>query len=201
MLGLTKRQREIIDFIESYISERRCSPSYREIQDFFGFSSLGSVYNHIQTLKRKGVLSDFRKGARSLNIPIKHEIKTVPLIGKLKGGYTIETFAQITQIPYPSAPDEECYLLEIEGETLLEECLQPGDLVLVVPCRRFEEGEMVIALVDHQTTIVKRAFSEPPYIRFESTNPEMHSLVLREDHIEIQGVIISVFRDFNRIFM
>lgn len=194
MSGLTKRQREIVDFIESYLCDHRYSPTYREIQDFFGFSSLGTVYNHIQTLKRKGALVELAKGARSLTLPAKQKGTTVPLIGKLKGGFPIETFSQILSVSLPSLPDEECYLLTIEGENLIEECLQPNDLVLVNPRSQFENGEMVIALVQHQTTVVKRAFSDPPYIRFESTSPHVHPLILREDHVQIQGVILMNFR-------
>ncbi len=197
MTGLTKRQREIVDFIETYVAQKRCSPSYRDIQDFFGFSSLGSVYNHIQTLKRKGILSEFSKGARSLALLCDVSTPRLPLIGKLKGGFPIETFAQPLMIPFPSAPNEECYLLSVEGDNLLEECLQPNDLVLVVPRTKFEEGEMVIALIEKQTTLVKRAFSDSPYIRFESTNPQVHPLVLREDHIQIQGVILTVLRNLS----
>ena len=104
MLGLTKRQHEIVDFIESYVSEKRYSPSYREIRDFFGFSSLGSVYNHIQAIKQKGGLSELTKGARSLSLQTKQTKNSVPLIGKLKGGFPIETFAQIIMIPFPSPP-------------------------------------------------------------------------------------------------
>lgn len=196
MIGLTKRQREIVDFIESYVSQKRCSPSYREIQDFFGFSSLGSVYNHIQTLKRKGVLSETSKGARSLAFPAKSHSAHLPLVGKLKGGIPLETLTQSLSVPFPSLPSEESYLLIVEGEHLLEECLQPNDLVLVAPRSLFEDGEMVIALVQEQTTVVKRAFSDPPYIRFESTNPYVQPLILREDHVRIQGIILSVFRNF-----
>ncbi|MCH9626973.1 MAG: LexA repressor [Chlamydiales bacterium] len=196
MQGLTKKQREIVDFIESYATEKRCSPSYREIQDFFGFASLGSVYNHIQTLKRKGVVSEFSKGARSLKLQTDPSLETVPLIGKLRGGSAIETFAQIVSVHFPSPPSEECYLLTVADESLLEECLQPDDLVLVAPRRKFEEGELVIALIDEQITLVKRAYSEPPYIRFESVSPHVQPLMVREDHVSIQGTILTLLRNY-----
>lgn len=196
MIGLTKRQREILDFIESYAAQKRCSPSYRDIQDFFGFSSIGTVFNHIQTLKRKGVLCESSKGARSLAIQTEKMVPRLPLIGTLKGGFPIETFAQSIMVPFPSLPEEAGYVLTIEGDHLIEECLLPEDLVLVSPRAAFEDGEMVIALIEKQTTLVKRAFYDPPYIRLESTNPHVNSLILREDHIEIQGIILSVMRNF-----
>ncbi len=196
MQGLTKKQREIVDFIESYATEKRCSPSYREIQDFFGFASLGSVYNHIQTLKRKGVVADSSKGARSLKLQTSPSLETVPLIGKLRGGAAVETFAQMVPMPFPSPPSEECFLLSIADESLLEECIQPEDLILVAPRRKFEEGELVIALVDSQITLVKRAYSDPPYIRFESVSPHVQPLIVREDHVIVQGIILTLLRSY-----
>lgn len=196
MAGLTKRQREIVDFIKSYAAQKRCSPSYRDIQDYFGFSSLGSVYNHIQTLKRKGIISETPKGARSLALQMEAPAARLPLIGKLKGGFPIETFAKPLSAPFPSPQNEECYLLVVEGDQLLEECLLQDDIVLVAPRSEFEDGEMVIALIEKQTTLVKKAFSDGPYIRFESTNPHVQPLILRADHVLIQGVILSVLRNF-----
>ncbi|MCC5831857.1 MAG: repressor LexA [Chlamydiales bacterium] len=197
MTGLTKRQREIVDFIKSHIAEKSCSPSYREIQNFFGFSSLGSVYNHIQTLKRKGVLSNSFKGARTLSLQKENLVRSLPIIGKLRGGFPIETFVQPLSAPFPSPFfAEECYLLVVEGDSLLEECLQEGDFVLVIPRSTFQDGEMVIALIEKETTLLKRAFSDPPYIRFESTNPQVQPLIVRADHVAIQGVILTVIRNF-----
>ena len=104
MQGLTKRQREIIDFIEAYVIEQGHSPSYRNIQKYFGFSSLGSVYNHIQTLKKKGVIREETKRARSLTLQTEGKKKAqveVPFIGKLSGGMPIETFPQVGTMSLP----------------------------------------------------------------------------------------------------
>lgn len=202
MRGITKRQREILDFIDGYIANHRYSPSYREIQNHFGFSSLGSVYNHILTLKKKGILVESGPGARSLSVL--KELKTteiqIPLVGKLSGGMPIETFEHVTTLALPMSlvpSDRECYLIKVEGEGLLEESLLEGDLLLIQPKSDFEDGEMVIALVQGKTTLIKKGYSDPPYLRLESSHPQhLQPLILREDHVQIQGVVIALIRSY-----
>lgn len=198
MEGLTKKQQEIVRFIEKYINEQQQSPSYREIQNYFGFSSLGTVYNHIQVLKRKKVILE-SKGVRSLNFVKKADnAEQIPLIGKIKGGMPIETFSNIQTVsispgflPLSESPR---YFLKVEGNTLNEEFIQENDLLLVEPKNFFEEGEKILALVGGNTTFIKKAFYDRPYIRLESVNPEVAPLILREDHVSVQGKIVFLLR-------
>ncbi|MCH9625817.1 MAG: LexA repressor [Chlamydiales bacterium] len=201
MQGLTKRQQEIIEFIESYVSTNRYSPSYREIQEHFGFSSLGSVYNHIHSLKKKGKLPENTQQARSLQVLCSQKSGgiEIPLIGRLKGGMPIETFAQISFVTLPSymsSQNGDCYLLKIVGSELEEEWIKEGDLLLVLPRTEFVDGELIIAQVGGQTTFVKRGFLDAPYIRLESDNSEVQPLILREDHIQVLGVVLSLLRNY-----
>lgn len=202
MAGLTKRQREIVDFIESYLSEKRHSPSYRDVQHHFGFSSLGSVFNHIQSLKKKGVLPENTKSGRSLAL-LKEEKKEgveIPLIGKLQGGMPIETYAQVSMITLPpsmvSSPHLS-YLLRIVGSELEEEWMREGDLLLIQSKTDFEDRETILIQVYGQTTLIKRGFQDPPYIRLESANPEVQPLILREDHVQILGVVLALIRNYD----
>jgi repressor LexA len=202
MPGLTKRQREIVDFIESYVSERRHSPSYREIQHHFGFSSLGSVYNHIQSLKKRGVLPENTHNSRSLVLLAqqKPEGIEIPLIGKLRGGMPIETYPQVSMVLLPScmvAAPYASYLLRVVGFELQEEWIREEDLLLVESKSDFEDKEMVLAQVGGQTTFIKQGFWDPPYIRLESANPEVKPLILRKDHVQILGVVISLIRNYS----
>ncbi len=201
MTGLTQRQREILDFIESYSTTHRIAPSYRDIKQHFGFSSLGTVYNQIRVLKKKGVLENHGCGARSLSIVSKESSDCeVPLIGKIEGGMPIQTFAHITMLPLPAylVPTEgECYLLRVEGAALVEESILENDLLLVDPRPRFEAAETIIALVDKTTTFVKKGFFDSPYYRLESNNPQVQPLILHSDHVIIQGVVIGLVRNYS----
>jgi len=201
MQGLSKRQREIVDFIESYLSEKRHSPSYRDIQHHFGFSSLGSVYNHIQSLKKKGVLPENTQNGRSLVLLAeqKKEGLEIPLIGRLRGGMPIEIFSQVSMITLPSLmviSPYSSYLLRVIGSELEEEWIREGDLLLVESKNDFEDKEMVLAQVGGQTTLIKQGFNASPYIRLESLNPKVQPLILRKDHVQILGAIISLIRNY-----
>jgi repressor LexA len=202
MQGLTKRQREIIDFIDRYLAEKKHSPSYRDIQRHFNFSSIGSVYNHVQALKKRGILPTDTQRPRS--IVLKEEDKTgrieVPLMGMLRGGMPIETSPQVTLIPLAvhMVPDaQNCYLLRVVGNELNEEWIQAGDLLLVKSGSDFPERAKVLAQVGPQTTFVKRVITTPPYLRLESENPEVHPLILRKEHVKIIGVVLSLIRNYS----
>ncbi len=191
MQGLTKRQREIIDFIETFLAEKRYNPSYREIQRHFGFSSLGSVYNHMQSLKRKNILPalpEVKKGER-----------IVPLIGKIRGGKPVETFPQtrMLQIPSVMIPSSyECYLLTVEGKELEEEFIREQDLLLIESRTDFQEGETILVQVEGGITFVKKGCLRLPYICLESVNKEIQPLIFQTDHVEVLGVVVSLLREF-----
>jgi repressor LexA len=201
MKGLTKRQREIVDYIENFLTLKKYTPSYREIQQHFGFASLGSVFNHIKSLKKKGILQANRQNSRSLALVSElkmHEIE-LPLMGQLKGGMPVETYAQTTMVSLPASmisSAEPSYLLKVVGRELEEEYMQDGDLLILQSKSKFKDKEMVLAQVGGQTTFVKKAFYNPPYTRLESTNPDVQPLILREDHVHILGVITGLIRNY-----
>ena len=201
MIGLTKKQREILEYIEDYIATHRFSPSFREIGDQFGFSSLGSVYNHIRSLKKKGALIAKKKTRRSLYPKQFQQKKTeAPLIGTLRGGKPIEMLEKSIMLPLPNAFDdeeEERFFLKVQGEGLCEEGIMHGDLLIVDPKRNYQSGETIIALIGGHTTLVKQVFSDPPFVRFVSANAQLQPLVLREDHVEIQGVVVGLIRYYS----
>ena len=202
MQGLTKRQREIIDFIEEYLAEKKYSPSYRDIQRHFGFTSLGSVYNHVQSLKNKGLLPQDTRRSRSLTLVSENHkggSVLVPLIGMLRGGMPIETYPHMEAVSIAEnlvPTSQPCYLLRIAGRELQEEFIQEGDLLLIRSTPDFEDKAMVLVQVSLQTTFVKRAMRESPYIRLESANPQVHPMILREDHVEVLGAILALIRTY-----
>ncbi len=197
MQGITKRQQEIVDYIESYITSYKLSPTYREIQRHFKLSSLGTVYGLVHTLKRKGVLEG--GGARSLKLtcdPTKE--KEIPLIGKITETLPIQTFEKITHLSIPLylLPNSDCYLIQIEGNGFGEEMILEGDLLIIEPRITFEPGEQVLALIDEMTSLIKKVYLEEPYFRFESVNTQIHPMMLREDHVEVQGIVSGLLRNY-----
>jgi repressor LexA len=202
MKGLTKRQREILDFLQEYISKNQFSPSYREVMQKFGFSSLGSVYKHVHLLRRKGFLNSEKGCSRSLSVanqqPEKERDKTpVRMIGYLVAGNPIETLpkAEIVDIPISMVPHPDItYALRAKSDSLNEEFIAEGDLLIVEARSEAQDGEMVIAIVNHHDTLVKRYCPEGSYIRLESQNPYIQPIMLRRTDITIQGVMIALLR-------
>lgn len=205
MKGLTPRQRDILLFIQQFIDTHRYSPSYREIMHHFGFTSPGSVYKHIQTLQRKGLLTAEKQCSRSLmpatstaSSNFKQEIG-LPLIGHIIAGYPIEMFIQSQTIPIPASlvhnPDN-TYVLQVQGDSFHEEFIQDGDLLLVEARSNVQAGETIIGLINQHDTIIKRYFPEGHYIRLESIHPHQQPLTLRHEHLSIQGILTGLIRAY-----
>ena len=205
MKGLTKRQREIVDYIQEFISNNRYSPSYREISQRFGFTSLGSVYKHITTLKRKGALKGESKAGRSIalpeNIPTLPSLNgvAIPFIGYITAGKPISTFPQTQQITIPHSlihSPEKTYALRVQGETLNEEMIADGDLLIIEARQQAYPGETIVALINGHDTIVKKYYPEGNFIRLLGVHVEHHPIILRQEDILVQGVVIALLRQY-----
>ena len=203
MKGLTKRQREIVDYIQEFIVNNRYSPSYREIGQHFGFTSLGSVYKHVNTLKRKGAIDSQSKASRSIaptavdTQPSLQGSIEIPFIGNIAAGTPIQTFSQTQQLVVPRtfvhAP-EKTYALRAQGDSLNEEMISDGDLLLVEVRQEAHPGETVVALINGHDIIVKKYYPEGEYVRLVGCHAHHHPILLREEDVQVQGVVIALMR-------
>lgn len=204
MKGLTKKQRDILDFIQKFIHQHHYSPSYREIMEQFSLSSPGSIYKYIQTLKRKGVLLAEKQCSRSLSLtaetpptpPHKSDME-LPFIGNISSRYPIEIFRESQSLAVPASlfdSPENTYLLRTQGESFSEESINDGDLLLVEARQEAQAGEMIIALINQHEIIIKRYYPEGQYIRLEGKHHQ--PLILRQDSILIQGILIGLIRTY-----
>jgi repressor LexA len=205
MKGLTKRQREIVDYIQQFIANNRYSPSYREISQHFGFSSLGSVYKHINALKRKGAILAETQTSRSI-APAEQEPQSklseeveIPFIGHISAGVPIQILSQTQQLSIPRTlvhSVEKTYALRVQGDSLSEEMIADGDLLLVEARQEAHPGETVVALINEHDTIVKKYYPEGNNIRLLSAYAHHHPILLRSEDIRIQGVLVGLLRLF-----
>lgn len=205
MKGLTKKQREILDYINEFIASNRYSPSYREIGLHFGLNSLGSVYKHIYALKRKGAITHEKNTTRSILLP--HNVNTpestpgtlIPFIGHIAAGMPIHTFSQTEMISIPhsfSLVPEKTYALRVQGEALNEELIGDGDLIVVEARQHAYPGETVVALINGHDTIVKKYYPEGEYIRLLGAYTQHNPIILRQEDILIQGIVIGLLRHY-----
>jgi repressor LexA len=203
-MPLTKRQREILTFLEGYIREHGYAPSFEEIAEHFRFQSLATVHEHLSNLERKGYIRRSYNESRSVEVlPPRGTTGAtdIPLLGKVAAGMPIEALMHHESI---SVPDEMLprrggpnYALRVAGDSMIDEHITDGDFVVVHGRQSAENGEMVIALVNGAEATVKKFYREPGgWIRLQPANQAMPPLRFQESDVLIQGVVVGVIRRF-----
>lgn len=203
---LTKSQKQVYDFITEKYAERGYAPTFREVQGHFGFSSLGTVYSYVKQLKAKGYLIEGKQQPIALNpdmapLKILGQSSDLFLIGSIAAGFPIETFAEPATFSLPPSlvprPDSS-YLLKVKGDTLVEECLLDGDLLVVDTGTEALYGELIAGLLIEGGAFVKRYFPEGPYVRLENSAGKYEPIVVGAEEIEILGVVVGMMRQTGR---
>ncbi|KAF3363410.1 LexA repressor [Chlamydiales bacterium STE3] len=201
MKTLTRSQKLVYDYVCETLKQTGIAPTFREIQNYFSFSSLGTVYNFVKILKRKGFFVDDKHASIALAKPqdiLKTEQECqIPFIGLVAQGFPIETFPRTKNIKVPSslvpAPDN-TYVLKAKGETLSEERIADGDLLVVEARQEAQYGEIVLATINNYDTIVKRYYPEGSYVRLEGSHDQHQPIILEKDEVVIQGILIGLIR-------
>jgi repressor LexA len=202
-VALTRKQREILDFLQQAIERQGYAPSFEEIAEHFGYTSLATVHEHLTNLEAKGYIRRSYNESRSIELlpPRGASGATeIPLLGTVAAGMPIESVMQGEVIPVPDAmlprrgPN---YALRVRGDSMIEEQISDGDLVVVNGREAADNGEMVIALVNGSEATVKRFYREPGgWIRLQPANATMRPLRYQERDVLIQGVVVGVIRKF-----
>jgi repressor LexA len=199
---LTKRQKELLEYIEEFKQQTGLAPSYREIGLHFKLSSLGSVYKQIKLLENKGFLTKEKNTPRSLQTnkilsPSQSSQTMVPFIGKISVEKPLELFVQTKSIAVPQNIIKDVsntYVLQIAGNGFIEDHLLDEDFLIVEATSSVVDGQTIIALVNKQDTVIKKIFENIDFVRLEACNPSYQPLFIRKGNIEIQGVVLGVFR-------
>jgi repressor LexA len=200
---LTRKQREILDYLTESIGGQGFAPSFEEIAERFGYQSLATVHEHLTNLERKGYIRRNYNESRAIELlpPRGSSGATeIPLLGTVAAGYPIESMMSGEVVPVPDAmlprrgPN---YALRVRGQSMIDEQIQDGDLVVVNGRESADNGEMVIALVNGAEATVKRFYREPGgWIRLQPSNEAMRPLRYQEDDVLIQGIVVGVIRKF-----
>ena len=198
-MNLTKRQKEILDFIRKYREEQGISPTQREIRETFHLSSFGTVQKHLKRLEEKGALS--REWNRSRGIAPREETvaRGVPLLGLVAAGRPIEPFPNEESIEVPATllGKGDHFVLRVRGESMVEDGILDGDYVVVAKRAKAESGQTVVALVRGEATL-KRYYSEGARVRLQPANSAMRPLTVDARDVTIQGVVTGLIRDYAR---
>lgn len=193
---LTPRQREVLEFLKEYISERGYPPTLREIARELGIKWTKGIEKHLQALEKKGYIKRF-PGARSIEILGFSRGRSIPVVGSIAGGKPIvaeENIEKTLTLDEDLVPGEGAFFLKVEGESMNQAGILDGDYVLVRPEPTAEKGEIVAALIGDEAT-VKYFFPEKSRVVLRAANPDFESLVLDEnDEFKILGKVAVVLR-------
>ena len=201
MQPLTRRQREILDYLKEFIDERGYAPSLEEIGARFGLSSLATVHKHLMNLQEKGFIRRAWNRSRSVElVPTRAGGRAVdlPLLGYVAAGEPIEAVvgAETVTVPEDLVGARETYALRVRGSSMIDEQIRDGDLVVVEDRQVAHNGEMVVALLDGSDVTLKTFYREKNHIRLQPANEALAPIIAKPDAVRVQGVVIGVIRRY-----
>ena len=199
-MHLTKRQREIYEYLKDHIRSRGYAPSIAEIGKQFHLSSPATVHKHLKHLEEKGLIHKQQNLSRAIEIiPESGNTLSYHVLGEIAAGKPIEALDQREVIDLlPDAGDKDIFVLRVKGNSMIEDHIQNGDYVIVERRNVAENGETVVALIDNDRVTLKRFYREGDRIRLQPSHPNMKPIFVREGDFAVQGVVISVLRKFDR---
>ena len=200
MSNITKKQKQVYDFINTYMAENGISPTIEEIRKKLELKAISTIHEHINSLKEKGYLSKSENSARSLS-PRK-EIKSIieiPIIGRIAAGAPIEVIEEIEDTVSIINPNiktaEGYYALRVVGNSMIDEGIFDGDIVIIKKQSVAENGQTVVAIIDEDKTTLKKLYREKTRFRLEPRNPSMSPLFRTE--VEVRGVVVQVISNIS----
>ncbi len=198
-MNLTRRQKEILDFIRSYRGEHGISPTQREIREKFHLSSFGTIQKHLKRLEEKGALS--REWNRSRGISPADErpaSREVALLGFVAAGRPIEPFPDEESIEVPASllGKGEHFVLRVRGDSMIEDGIRDGDYVIVSRRSNAQNGQTVVALVRGEATL-KRYYADGSRVRLQPANVSMKPLTVDARDVTVQGIVTGLIRDYS----
>jgi len=200
-MKLTRRQKEILDFVSDFIDHNGYSPSMEEIAEHFHFASLNAVFKHLEALESRGHLHRDSNRARSIQLSQANPpaVKSLPLFGYIAAGLPIEAVStpETLQIPEYFLPRRgSYYVLRVKGESMIEEHIQDGDYVVVESREAAAPGDTVVALIDDENVTLKKFFPEGSQVRLQPANESLAPIIVEGSRVKIQGVVVSVMRKY-----
>jgi repressor LexA len=202
-MPLTKRQKEILDFLEEFLREQGYPPSFEEIARHFGYTSLATVHEHLENLRQKGYIRKSYNASRSIElVPSGRDAAAVelPLLGRVAAGLPIEAIEDQETVTVPEdmiSRGGQHYVLRVRGDSMIDEQIRDGDFVIVNSRNVAQNGEVVVALVHGDSATVKKFYREGDgRVRLQPANPTMPAMFFPADDVAIQGVVVGVIRRY-----
>ena len=199
MKNLTKRQKQVFDFIETFIKKQGISPTTSEIQQEFGLKSPATIHQHINALTKKEYLEKEENSIRGLRLAGNHDFSQIPIVGIITAGQPIEVIENIDSYIDISKTlikdNEQYYALRVSGNSMIDEGIFDNDVVVIKKQSTAENGQTVVAIIDDNQTTLKKLYREKNRFRLQPANQSL--LPFYRDEVEVRGVVIQVIRNIN----
>jgi repressor LexA len=210
-MALTIRQKQVLDFIADFISDKGYSPSYEEMARGLELASLATVHKHISALEEKQYLRRSYNQSRSLEVSEAYLVERrrqqqdkahagmeLPLLGRIAAGAPVEAVADDAKLNFADfVGHAETFALEVRGDSMIDDHICSGDFVLVEKTPQVRDGDIVVALVDGMETTLKRFYREPnEQVRLQPANSAMQPIVVSTSALQIQGRVLAVLRKY-----
>lgn len=211
MSTLTKKQKQILDFIHDFQRDHGYSPSYREIASHFELSSVATVFQHVKNLEKRGFVRIAENEARSIEIvePLsvvqenvaevpELALDMIPLAGVITAGQPIEAIEEKEMISVPlslTREPGEFFALRVKGESMIEDGIFDGDLVILKKQDFAQNGDIVVALIENEYATLKRYYKEKDHIRLQPANATMEPFRIKGD-VQVQGKLMGLIRTY-----
>jgi repressor LexA len=202
-MPLTKRQRQILDYLTNYGSEHGYAPSFEEIAQHFNYNSLATVHEHLSNLERKGYIKRSYNESRAIEI-LPSDVMTsaveLPLLGAVAAGAPIEAATADETVAVPQGfvrRGGNHYVLRVRGNSMIDDQIRDGDFVVVHDRQAADNGDMVIAMLDGASATVKRYYRERDgRIRLQPSNEQVAPIYVQENQMRVQGIVVGVLRKY-----
>lgn len=199
MATLTKRQKQIYDYIEEYINKKGFSPTFVEIKKYFELSAISGVHQHIDEIVRKGFLIKNNNSARGIELPTKEQMITIPLLGTIAAGQPIGVVQERETLAVPQSKlprSGNVFALRVVGNSMVDENINDGDVILVKQQSTAENGQKVVALIDNHEATLKKFYKERGHIRLQPANKNVEPIIIKKDReLAIQGIFIDAIKN------
>jgi repressor LexA len=214
-MALTRRQKQVYDFLSAFVDRHGYSPSFEEIAEGLGLSSLATVHKHITNLEQKGLLRRDYNRSRSIDLlkprgRMKQSLAvaaaaaaaaesgmSLPLMGRIAAGQPLEAMENPESISLADfTRSKDVYVLQVKGESMQDEHIVDGDYVLVEKTNVARDGEIVVALVNGSDATLKRIYVEGNKIRLQPSNAAMPPIMVPAAVVQVQGRVIGVLRKY-----
>ena len=202
-MSVTAKQKRVYDFIRRYMESNEEPPTIAEIGRNFQMSSSASVHAILTALEREGLIKrtpHVSRGIQLVEQSNNNGDKEVPLLGTVAAGQPIEAILSHDTVSVPKSMQtrDRTFALRVRGDSMIEENIQDGDIIIVVSQKIAENGQVVVALIDGNYATVKKFYREPDFIRLEPANPQFKPIFIKTpERIQIQGVVKGLIRKYD----